>query len=441
MSKSAICLTVLLAGLLAWPAAAGDLDFSQAPVGLVLEGLCRQYGYNLVVNAAVDDTISVHLGGMSFDNALASLAQGTALNYRLEGKTLIVSGTNLANRLVTLSYVDARAVRDALLKFVSSRGRIEAFTGDGAIGSGDILLGSGNSVLITDVPGQLDGLVEMAHALDKAPAQVAIEAKIVETSLSKDEKLGIDWQISLSASGASAPTTFPFPKGSNGGDFRPTPDPNATSSGGSSSTTTSGPAFPPGEQFPYSQRSDYTYGRLDASGLSATLDLLSARSTTNLVSAPKVTTLDGRTAEIMVGLQVPVALYERARDTGIMSITGYEEQKVGMKLAVTPRVGRDGRILLRVQPEVSEIVEYRGQFNERPVTATRQADAEVIVRDGETLVLGGMIKELTIEDETRVPFLGDIPILGSLFRHTSVSKQKVDLLVFVTPHIIARGDE
>ena len=288
----------------------------------------------------------------------------------------------------------------------------------------------------------MDDLVSLAHSLDKAPAQVVIEAKIVETTLGKDERLGIDWNLSLSASGASVPTTFPFPKGDNGGDFRPTPSPEASGGGTTGGgATQAGPEFPPGEQFPYSRRSDYVYGRLDASGLSATLDLLSSRSTTNLVSAPKVTTLDGRTAEIMVGLQVPVALYERARDTGVMSIIGYDEQKVGMKLAVTPRVGKDGRILLRVQPEVSEIVEYRGQFNERPVTSTRQADAEVIVRDGETIVLGGMIKELDIEKQSKVPFLGDIPLLGALFRHRTVSKQKVDLLVFVTPHIIAPGDE
>lgn len=441
MSKSTLCLAALLTGLLARPAAAGDLDFHQTPVGMVLEGLCRQYGYNLVVNAAVGDTISVHLDGMGFEEALASLAQGTSLNYRLEGRTLVVTGTNLASRLVTFSYVDARAVRDALTKFITPRGRIEAFTGASATAGGDIVLGSGNSVLITDVPGHLDGLLALAHSLDKAPAQVVIEAKIVETTLGSNEQLGIDWHLSLSASGASAPTTFPFPKGDNGGDFRPTPAPDQSGTGGGSSTTTTGPEFPPGEQFPYSRRSDYTYGRLDASGLSATLDLLSTRSNTNLVSAPKVTTLDGRTAQIMVGLQVPVALYERAKDTGVMSIIGYDQEKVGMKLDVTPRVGRDGRILLRVRPEVSEIVEYRGQFNERPVTSTRQADAEVIVRDGETVVLGGMIKELTIERKSKVPLLGDIPLLGLLFRHKSVSKEKVDLLVFVTPHIIAPGDE
>ncbi len=429
----AVLLTACVAFLEPAPAAANGLNFNRTPVGLVLEGLCRQHGYNLVLNGSVTDSVSVHLDNVSFDDALRQIAMGTSISYTLNGRTLIVSGATLASRLVRISYVDARAVRDALTKMLTPEGRIEAFTGD----SPGVQLGSGNSLLITDVPGQLDRLVDLARELDKAPAQVIIEARIVETTLGKNEQLGIDWNLSVGASGASMPTTFPFPKGSTGGDFRPSVDSSPTTNGG----TTTTPAFPPGQSFPYAQRSDYVFGRLNASQLSATLDLISTRSNTNLVSAPKVTTLDGRTAEILVGLEIPVALYERQRETGILEIIGYDQQKVGMSLAVTPRVAHDGRILLRVKPEISEIVEYRGQFNERPVTATRQADAEMIVQDGETLVLGGMIKDLTIETESKVPILGDIPLLGRLFRHKGTSREKVDLMVFVTPRIVSAGDQ
>lgn len=421
------------------PADGSTLDFSRAPVGLVLEGLCRQHGYNLVLNSSVTDTVSVYLDGLEFDQALEHLAQVTGLDFRRDGTTLVVIGATVQTRLMNLSYIDARSARDALLKFCSGRGRVEAFVGQvvGAAGGGDPL-GTGNALLLTDVPANLERMVRMVEELDRAPAQVMIEAKLVETTLGRDEKLGIDWHLSMTGSGGSMPTTFPFQKSSTGGVFTPTPPAptSSTDDGGSAEST-----FPPGEVWPSPTPGSFVFGRLNATGLSATLDLLSKRGTTNLVSAPRVTTLDGRPAEVLVGLSVPIALYERQRETGILEIIGYEQQEIGMKLSVQPRVTRDGKILLKVRPEVSEIVEYRGQFNERPVTRTRSAEAEIIVQDGETIVLGGMIQEVERKTESKVPILGDIPLLGLLFRHKSVQKEKLDLLVFVTPRIVGTGGQ
>ena len=89
-----------------------------------------------------------------------------------------------------------------------------------------------------------------------------------------------------------------------------------------------------------------------------------------------------------------------------------------------------------MSPEISEIVEYRGQFNERPVTSTRSATTQVVVRHGETLMIGGLIKEVDLQIVRKVPILGDVPLLGLLFRHKTVQKQKVDLMIFVTPRLL-----
>jgi type II secretory pathway component GspD/PulD (secretin) len=93
-------------------------------------------------------------------------------------------------------------------------------------------------------------------------------------------------------------------------------------------------------------------------------------------------------------------------------------------------------MILSVNPEISEIVEYRGQFNERPVTATRSALTQVEVRTGETLMIGGLIREQDLHIERKVPILGDIPLLNFLFRHKATQKQKVDLMIFITPHLL-----
>ena len=93
-------------------------------------------------------------------------------------------------------------------------------------------------------------------------------------------------------------------------------------------------------------------------------------------------------------------------------------------------------MILAVNPEISEIVEYRGQFNERPVTSTRSATTQVEVKSGETVMIGGLIRSVDMSIERKVPVLGDIPILNYLFRHKTTSKQKVDLMIFITPHLL-----
>jgi general secretion pathway protein D len=103
---------------------------------------------------------------------------------------------------------------------------------------------------------------------------------------------------------------------------------------------------------------------------------------------------------------------------------------------VTPHVGEDGTILMEIAPEISIIVEFIGQFDERPVTTARKARTQVIARSGETIVIGGLIQEVKREIRTGVPVLSSIPVLGWLFSHKNTSFEKVDLLIFITPRII-----
>jgi type II secretory pathway component GspD/PulD (secretin) len=241
--------------------------------------------------------------------------------------------------------------------------------------------------------------------------------------------MGLDWHIGGSLSGAAVPITFPFDKHNAGGSFTPTGNTTAGTGGAS-------PTFPPGQMFPYAQAGDFTFGRLSAAEFKVALDFLSSRTNTNLVSTPKIATLENVPATILIGQVVPIALYQNSIQTGALQLSGYDEKQVGMRLAVNPRVCADGTILMTVHPEISEIVEWRGQYNERPVTSTREASTEVIVKDGETVVIGGLVRELVTEQTSRVPLLGSIPVLGELFRHHYNSKQKVDLVVFVTPHLL-----
>ena len=439
-----ITLAVGLAALVAAPPSVpaqpegrATFSFKAARAQDALRLIASQFGVSIVIGREVPGTLTASLANVTFSEAVAYVAEATGADYRFEGNVLLVNLAGITSRLIRLRYLDPTAAAAAARKMVSEKGSVEPFSGriSAVASDGGAILpetpnGSRmNALIVTDTPARVERIAAVLESMDARPRQVAIEAKLVETALGKDEKLGVDWQLRASAAGAVLPTTFPFPKSAGSGDFTAEPNPNNQVGGG-------GPAFPPGQNFPYATPGEYVFGKLSFQEFTVAMDILKQTSSTNLVSAPKITTLDNQEAEIVVGTVVPVARYERLRETGTLEITGYDEKKIGVRLLVTPHVADESTLVLTVSPEISEIVEYRGQFNERPVTSTRSATTQVVVRHGETLMIGGLIKEVDLQIVRKVPILGDVPLLGLLFRHKTVQKQKVDLMIFVTPRLL-----
>jgi type II secretory pathway component GspD/PulD (secretin) len=418
-------------GTPASPGATGTFSFKDARAHDALRLIASQFGYSFVMGQPVSGTFTANLTDLTFEQAVSYVAEATGCDYRIEGRVLVVNPAALRSTVVRLKYLDARAAAEAVQKVLSEKGTARGMEGGelGLAGAAGSTAAKENALVVTDTPARLDAVLRVLDRMDVKPQLVAIEAKLVETTLGHDERLGLDWQMRASAKGAVLPHTFPFPKSAGRGDFTPEPNPNNQVGGG-------GPAFPPGQTFPYASPSDFTFGKLSFQEFSVAMEILKQQSSTNLVSAPKVTTLDNQQAEIVVGTVVPIARYERLKETGTLEITGYDEKKVGVRLLVTPRVGADSTLVLTVSPEISEIIEYRGQFNERPVTSTRSASTQVVMRSGETVMIGGLIKEVESKVTRKVPLLGDIPLLGALFTHKSSTKQKVDLMIFITPHLI-----
>jgi type II secretory pathway component GspD/PulD (secretin) len=433
--KRAVVIPMVLAALMLFVAPSASqspptasFNFRDARAEDALRLIATQFGYSIVSGKTAAGSITASLTNVSFVQAVAYVAEASGCEYRIEEKVLVINPAEMVSRVFPLRYLDPDAARAAVARVLSERGRVDAFSGHGEKSTTQATAMS-NALVVTDTSTRLVTVGRVLQQMDVKPRLVAIEAKLVETTLGADEKLGIDWQLRASATGAILPTTFPFPKREGSGDLTATPNPNNQVGG-------IGPAFPPGETFPYANPDDYTFGKLSFQEFSVALDILKQSSRTNLVSAPQVTTLDNQPAEIVVGTVVPIAKYERLKETGTLEVTGYDEKKVGVRLTVTPRVGPDSSMILSVNPEISEIVEYRGQFNERPVTATRSALTQVEVRTGETLMIGGLIREQDLHIERKVPILGDIPLLNFLFRHKATQKQKVDLMIFITPHLL-----
>jgi type II secretory pathway component GspD/PulD (secretin) len=160
------------------------------------------------------------------------------------------------------------------------------------------------------------------------------------------------------------------------------------------------------------------------------LSALAQKGLSKLLSNPKVTTVNNKEAKILVGQRIPYTT-TTVTNTGSTQMTQFLD--VGVKLTVTPTINADRKITLVVHPEVSLFVRADAAG---PVVGTREANTTVIVNDAETVVIGGLITEQDIKQGTQVPLLGDIPIIGHLFKRQFDTKSRTELLVFLTPQIV-----
>jgi len=410
------------------------LEFRDVDIKDVLRQLAKQYNLNIVFSESVKGLVTVRLANVSVQQALDSIITVNGFAYTKKNNVYKVTTPEEAERegkmtkLYRLNNADASKLKETLKNVLTADGSIEA----------DV---RSNSIIVTDIPGVINKIEGMLPDLDSITPQILIEARLIETSLTEAEKLGINWTTTISVSGAVRPTSLPFePKGE--GKWMKNVFPPAT-----------GSDFPSGYpySFPYATKDKFTFGTLDFSGLQAIFDFLKSRSDTKLVANPRIVTLNNQKAAINVGKAIPIATYERNETTGKWEITGWEDEKemVGVNLEVTPQVSPDGRIKLKLKPEVSSITDWitdEAGNKQRPITSTRVAETEVQIKDGQTVVIGGLVKNKTLTTVTKIPILGDIPLLGLFFTRKEVSSEEdpneqTDLLIFVTATIIKDSDE
>jgi len=284
---------------------------------------------------------------------------------------------------------------------------------------------STNALVITATNEVYRSVLAVIHQLDVRRAQVLVEGIIAEVSLNKAAQLGIQWGVDATPGGHGPVgfTNFGSGSGSSLGEI-------ATAA---ISKTITGAAVPEGLTL--------GIGRFNSNNVNfgALMRALQGDGSTNVLSTPTLLTLDNQEAEIIVGQNVPFI-------TGSYSSTGsgstvtnpfttIQRQDVGIDLKVKPQINEGNTVKLEVDQKVASLAAgVQGAAD--LITNTRSIKTTVLVDDGEVVVLGGLIKDDLKESQQKIPFLGDLPLLGGLFRYKSTTKEKTDLMVFLHPVIM-----
>lgn len=299
---------------------------------------------------------------------------------------------------------------------------------------GKVLFGNEpNSIMVIDYPENIQRVAEYLEAVDVLPPQVLIEARVVEVKLQKEHSLGVNWQA-FADKGYMPLGRFKIgssPLGQQPGLLEQTIGYKTT-------------YYPPG-QTTEGAESPFTFAIFD-DNINIVLKTLATSLDTNILSAPRVTTVNNREAEIKIIQNLPWAEPEvTMSEAGIAVTWKVNFEEVGIILKVTPIINEDGKITMVLNPEVSEktgdysltVIQGTTQVPYKvPIIDKRTASTKVVIGNGQTLIIGGLIKDKTTKGETKVPLLGDIPGLGYLFKSKRDTKDKTELLIFVSPTII-----
>ena len=405
-----------------------SLDFQDVPVRQVLQIIAQVNNFNLVTTDTVNGNVTISLSGVPWDQALDMILRVRGLDKRLEGNILLIAPTEELMARETQALQSKKQVSDlAPLHTVNiSVNYAKAASLASILKSpeGGILSDRGavtvdertNTLLIRDTLLSIDQARKMIDALDIPVKQVLIESRMVTVLDNVDEQLGVRWG------------------------FSDRQDDNGVSGSLEGADTIASGVVPSIDDrlnvnLPVSGAAG-TIGFQIASLIDGTiLDLeLSALESENkgeIIASPRITVANQQEAYIEQGTEIP---YVQATSSGATSV---EFKKAVLSLKVTPHITPDNRIIL----DLVVTQDTRGETvststGEAVAIDTQEIKTQVLVENGETIVLGGIFQQTSSDGVTKVPVFGDLPLVGALFRNTSVLQEKRELLIFVTPKIV-----
>jgi type IV pilus assembly protein PilQ len=372
----------LIAAVLAASVAAGasagvpiSINARDTDLSDVIGLIARQSGLNIVADASVKPRrITFRLHDVDADTALATLAQAYDLQTHRAGNIVLIGDATTMNR----RYGGDVGSTTVALRNAKPSDAVKELKG--ALPDANLIADDrSNTVVVTGGADAQTAASSLLNSIDAPGRQVMFEVRVTDVK-PVDDSSNVGIQFGGTGFGAGALAQFPYA---------------------------------------------LTKGAL---AINAQLNALIQNGHAQILATPHIATLNNREATLLVGETYPIVTVNE--QTGFPTVTNVN---VGVQLRVTPTIGADGIITAEVHPEYSEIIGFNASF---PIIANRKVDAVLRVHDGDTIVLGGLFQDTSSETISKLPFLGDIPILGQFFKNKATSRQRDEVVFLITPHIL-----
>ncbi len=371
-----------------------DLDFDNTNLSDILLIIGDTGGMNIVLDPALkSNTLDLHLKQISLEEALLLIANSYDLGFKLVGDAIFVTENaklryeNKVSRIIKVRNVavqEAKVLVDDLVDKVNASEEL-------------------NSLIVVGDPKDVAKVEQIIQSIDTPQPQVILVAKIIEVNKDALKDLGVDWsdQINIGYQESGRPSDFNDSEDSTGSWYR----------------------------VAQIQRNPLQF--------ETTIRMLEQQNKAKVLSEPRVTTLNGKEAEIFVGDEVP---YTITNITGGVVTNDVRFVEPGIRLRITPSIIEDNFVVMKIEPEVSFIVSFRGPNDEFPQVRTREATAHVRVENKQPFVLGGILNQEDKQNLFKVPFLGKLPLFGNLFSYEKNTAVDTELIITVIPTIVHGKD-
>ncbi|OUW78604.1 MAG: hypothetical protein CBD77_03945 [bacterium TMED217] len=382
----------------------------------ILAILAKESGYNIVTDPNVNrqEKISIHLDDVPIEQAINLVVRAVGLSYEVVGNSFLIADpkklkeeVGVSSFVIELKYASAEEVK-MMLQDISDQIQVDI---------------SGNKLLVNASPKKIAEIQNVVRQIDIPAIQIMLETRLIEVAADSEEQLGIDWSRLSKFTTVLAENALDE---ATGGSIVP-----------DDQTLGQMPTTMPFDQL----KTDLTEGSQiipryfsrQMTAFDITLDMLMKANQAEVLADSRLTTLNGREASIKLVDIVPYIL----SSGGVGGQVQVQREEVGIKLDINPTVNTDGFITVKVEPEVSTIFEFIGPDNNIPRVKSRKSSTTIRVKDGESIIIGGLLSNDRKQTLYKVPFLHKLPWIGSkLFVSKNLVERKTDLIIQITPRIV-----
>lgn len=383
-----------------------SIDFRNTPIEDVIRVMAEQANVDIIKSPDVAGSVTATLTDVPLEEALNSILAAHEYGYVLTKNMIRIApmaqiterAERLVNRIYRINYADVTGVEEALKKFISQRGSLSSNKGT-------------SNIIVTDTETKIKAIDTFIEEIDRITPQILVEVRVYDITSQEKLDLGIEWDAGRRTTFVSGEPTAgkvnPFAVG----------------------------AFEGGVDKASDATAFFRWGILgDGLDIDMQLSAEHEKADAKLLANPRIMVLDNEEALFDIVTEEP---YAETNVTGNTVTETIKFKEVGVKLVVTPHVTRDGMLRLKISPEFSVVVRQASFATSAvPVVDKRKVNTIALVKDGHTVVLGGLRKKDVSKQVNKIPLLGDLPLVGALFKFEGEDTTINELVVFITPRII-----